>query len=137
VTNALARGIIPDDVKVYVITFAVAGVNLQSLNQYLYDSVDIIAFWNYVPLVYCVKSRLSSGELAIKLTPFFPHGQFFIAEINRSNINGILPTPAWDWFYLDHHEKNHPPAPMGVLPSFGLAGVGVLPGASPWLLPKK
>ncbi len=98
------------DVKVYIITFGVMGVNLAALNQYLFDSSDIIAFWNYVPLVYCVKSRATAAVLTVKLAPFFPSGTFFIAEINRYNINGILPKPAWDWFYLDHHEKHRPPA---------------------------
>ena len=98
------------DVKVYIITFGVMDVNMAALNQYLFDSSDIIAFWNYVPLVYCVKSRTTATELAVKLTPFFPHGTFFIAEVNRQNLNGMLPQPAWDWFYLEHHEKHKPPA---------------------------
>jgi|HubBroStandDraft_3_1064219.scaffolds.fasta_scaffold47297_2 hypothetical protein len=98
------------DVKIYIITFGVAEVNLAALNQYLFDSSDIIAFWNYVPLVYCVKSRATATELAYKLTPFFPNGNFFIAEINPNNANGMLPEPAWEWFYLDHHDKHRPPA---------------------------
>jgi hypothetical protein len=122
--------------KVYIVTFGVAGVNIAALHQYLFDSSDIIAFWNYVPFVYCVKSRATAGELTIKLTPFFPHGAFFVAEINRFNINGILPKPAWDWFYLEHHEKHKPPAvtaglvPIGVsgpIPLAGLFGLGEPP----------
>jgi hypothetical protein len=97
-------------VKVYIITFGVRDVNLSALNQYLFDGVDIIAYWNYVPLVYCVKSRLSATELTLKLQPFFPHGTYFIAEINPHNMNGLLPTPAWEWFYLEHHEKYRAPA---------------------------
>ena len=97
-------------VKVYIMVFGALGVNLASLNQYLFDSADIIAFWNYVPLVYCVKSRLSATELTLKLRPFFPNGLYLIAEVNRSNMDGLLPKPAWEWFYLDHHEKHRPPA---------------------------
>jgi hypothetical protein len=98
------------DVKVYVITFGVTDVNLAAFVQYLYDSQDIIAFWNYVPLVYCVKSRLGATELVRKLAPFFPRGALFVAEINVWNMNGLLPMAAWDWFYLQHHEKIRPPA---------------------------
>jgi hypothetical protein len=110
------------DVKVYIVTFGVTGVNLAALHQYLFDSSEIIAFWNYVPLVYCVKSRATAAELTIKLTPFFPNGTFFVAEINRSNINGILPKPAWDWFYLEHHEKHRPPALIAGLVPTGVSG---------------
>jgi hypothetical protein len=97
-------------VRVYIIAFAARDVNLAALNQYVFDSADIIAYWNYVPLVYCVKSRLSATELTLKLQPFFPHGTYLIAEINRDNMNGVLPQPAWEWFYLAHHEKHRAPA---------------------------
>src|SRR5947209_308803 len=98
-------------VKVYIVTFFAADVNLAALNQYLFDSSEIIAFWNYVPLVYCVKSRLTATALALKLRPFFPRGDYFIAEVNPQNMDGLLPQAAWEWFYLDHHEKHRPPAP--------------------------
>jgi hypothetical protein len=46
------------EVKIYSINFWAEGTNVAALQQYLYDSADIIAYWNYVPLVYCVKSKL-------------------------------------------------------------------------------
>jgi hypothetical protein len=67
-------------VKVYIITFGALDVNLAALNQYLFDSLDIIAFWNYVPLVYCVKSRLTANALTLKLRPFFPNGLYFVVR---------------------------------------------------------
>jgi hypothetical protein len=98
-------------VCVYILNFWAQGVNLGALNQYLHDSVDVIAYWNYLPLVYCIKSRLTATELTYKLTPFFPYG-FMVAEINTWNMNGTIPKEAWDWFYLQHHEKGRPPAPV-------------------------
>jgi hypothetical protein len=104
------------EVKVYCINFYAQGVNLWAFTRYLYDSQDIIAFWNYIPLVYCVKSRLSATELTAKLQPFFLPNRFMITEINVHNINGVLSKDAWDWFYLPHHEKNRPPVfPSGTL----------------------
>jgi hypothetical protein len=90
------------------------------LNRYLHDSRDIIAYWNYIPLVYCVKSYLSATELGAKLQPFFPFGSFMIAEINAHNMNGILPQEAWSWFYMDHHEKRTFPPSLGGI--FGTLG---------------
>ena len=95
-------------VRVYIINFIAPNVNLWALTQYLHDSSDIIAYWNYLPLVFCVKSRLTSYELSSKLRPFFPHS-FMVVEINPHNINGILPREAWNWFYLQHHTKHQPP----------------------------
>jgi hypothetical protein len=91
--------------KTYIINFYAADVNLWQLTTYLHDSRDIVAYWNYIPLVYCIKSYLSAGELASKFMHFFPRGTFMIAEINPGNINGILPEEAWTWFYMDHHQK--------------------------------
>jgi hypothetical protein len=90
--------------KAYIINFYAENVNLWQLTRYLHDSRDIVAYWNYIPLVYCIKSYLSAAELATKLQAYFPQ-QFMIAEINPGNINGILPGEAWTWFYMDHHEK--------------------------------
>jgi hypothetical protein len=98
-------------VKTYSITFGVVDVNLPALVQYLFDSADILAFWNYVPLVYGVKSRLNATELTLKLRPFFPPtGPLLIVEVNANNMNGVLPEEAWKWFYLEHHQKTHPPS---------------------------
>jgi len=91
-----------DRPKTYIINFYAADVNLATLTRYLHDSRDIIAYWNYIPLVYCIKS--SADELAVRLQHYFPH-PFMIAEINPGNLNGILPKEAWSWFYMDHHEK--------------------------------
>jgi hypothetical protein len=114
------------DIKVYCINFFARGINLAAFTQYLYDSKDIIAFWNYIPLVYCVKSRLSATELTAKLRPFIPSDNYMVAEVNLQNINGVLPIEAWHWFYLQHHEKSRPPSfPAG---PFGAAwDLGLLP----------
>jgi hypothetical protein len=99
--------------KTYIINFLAARVevNLWQLTRYLHDSRDIVAYWNYIPLVYCIKSYLSAAELTVKLRPFFPNS-FMIAEINPDNINGILPEEAWTWFYMDHHEKQELPTSL-------------------------
>jgi hypothetical protein len=109
-------------IKTYCITFYAQSVNLLAFTQYLYDSADIVAYWNYIPLVYCVKSRLNSTQLTAKLRSFFPVQGYLVAEINVQNINGVLPKEAWDWFYLDHHEKSRPPSfPPGL---FGFTALG-------------
>ena len=111
-----------DKPKTYIINFVAADVNLWSLVRYLHDSRDIIAYWNYIPLVYCVKTYLSASELTQKLRPYFPNS-FMIAEINAQNLDGILPAEAWSWFYRDHHEKR------GEIPR--LAGLGGLSSLLP------
>jgi hypothetical protein len=115
-----------DKPNTYIINFFAQDVNLWALTRYLHDSRDIIAYWNYIPLVYCVKSRLSSLELAERLQPYFPRPLFMIAEINEYNINGRLPEEAWSWFYMEHHVKHELPTAIG-----GGLGLGSLGGFLP------
>jgi hypothetical protein len=118
-----------DKPKTYIITFVAKDMNqVLALTQYLHDSREIIAYWNYIPLVYCVKSFLSAAVLREHLRPFLLNS-YMIAEINHENLDGLLPKEAWSWFYMDHHEKRE--LPTGLLG--GLGGLG-----SPYpLLPKK
>jgi hypothetical protein len=62
----------------------------------------ILAYWNYLPLVYCVKTDASADQLASKLRSVLPVGYFLVAEIDQANMNGALPREAWDWFKTDH-----------------------------------
>jgi hypothetical protein len=96
-------------VKTYCINFSLsADLNLAAFVQYLFDSADVLAFWNYIPLVYCVKSRLNATQLTQKLQAFFPpSSNFMVVEIKPYNMNGRLMQEAWNWFYLDHHVKSH------------------------------
>jgi hypothetical protein len=108
------------DIRIYVINFTVDHqTNLPALHQYFADSIDVLGYWNYIPLVYCVKTRLSATEMALKLAPFFASG-FMVAEINPANMNGrLVPPAAWEWFYEPPAEKT-----AGL---FGMAGLLGLP----------
>ena len=93
-------------VRTYIISpTLVPGTNLPAFEQYLKDSQDILGYWNYIPLLYCVKSRLPSQQLSIKVSPFFLGQNFLVAELSLYNINGALPQAAWDWFYTNHVAK--------------------------------
>jgi hypothetical protein len=100
-------------VKTYVITFGVVDANLPGLEHFILHDPIIRAYWNHIPLVYCVKTLASASEVAQRIGPFFPRGTFFIAEVNPLNIDGSLPALAWDWFYA----PLPPPREGGVLPS--------------------
>jgi hypothetical protein len=112
-----------DKPKTYILTFVAEGVNLWALTTYLHDSRDIVAYWNYIPLVFCIKSYLSANQLREKLQAYFFPRSFMIAEINPYNVDGSLPEEAWSWFYMDHHEKRELPTGFG-----GLGGIGGLGG---------
>lgn len=89
------------------------GVNVPALQRYLVDSFDILAYWNHLPLIYIVKTRLSVSELTAKLMPFFPNKLFLVAEIDTQNVNGFLPAASWEWFRTPAPPyKAPPPKPL-------------------------
>jgi hypothetical protein len=89
------------NIRTYLLNFYAAGVNMAALHQYIIDSKEIRAYWNYIPFVYGIKSTLSSSELSSKFRPFFPNGNYLITEIFTLNVDGVMPHAAWSWFYYD------------------------------------
>ena len=88
----------------YMVAFDVTSGNNSwlTLNQYIKDSKDFIAYWNYIPFTYMVKASLSATDIATKLQSVIPGQNFIVVEINHLNMNGILPRAAWDWIHADH-----------------------------------
>lgn len=89
----LANGI-----HTYMLYGTYSKASVPALNQYLLDSVDILSYWNHLPLLYFVKSRQNAGGLSAKLSAFFGEGLYVVAEINHFNMNGSLSPAAWNWF---------------------------------------
>ncbi len=88
------------DHKVYCLTFlAQDNEHFLRVENWLTHDQEILGYWNYIPLVYCFKSRLSATDLTYRLAYLFPHGNYMVAEVNPGNLNGRLPAAAWNWFY--------------------------------------
>lgn len=107
------------NIKAYMLYGVYHGMNQRALEQYITDSVDILAFWNHVPLMYIVKSRLGAAILTQKFYPFFEGRLFIVAEINTENVAGWLPPAAWEWFRTPAPPTKNPrPAQGGLLGLF-------------------
>ena len=104
-----------NNIRVLQITFKYPGDNNYALLvRYLIDSVDIQGFWNYVPFVFCVKTKITVSELTLKIGPFFPEGILLISEIDPVSVNGLLPEKAWTWFYEQPLAPGNRPANTSV-----------------------
>ncbi|RWQ87466.1 MAG: hypothetical protein EOS85_05985 [Mesorhizobium sp.] len=103
-----------DNLKIYLVNFAAYELSdfkqtgsisetIERFNQYLLDSVDVVAYWNYIPLLYMIKTRLGIRELTVKLKPFLGD-RYLVAQIDPESIDGRLPKEAWDWIYFPHRD---------------------------------
>jgi hypothetical protein len=95
------------NVKTYMIVFYNPNINIGLLNQYIIHSPYVLSYWNYLPLVYAIKSRSNVNDLRLHFEPLFGLQNFLIAEINTHNVSGRLPPDAWPWF----EESDFPPPP--------------------------
>ncbi|MES0091177.1 hypothetical protein [Mesorhizobium sp. M0030] len=117
-----------DDLNVYIVNFQASEapgfangqlslVHIEGFNLYLRNSQEIAAYWNYIPLLYMVKTKLPARELAIRFRPFLG-SRFVVGRIDKQDVDGLLPSAAWDWIYFPHQEKWKPAG--GMLPPPGL-----------------
>lgn len=85
--------------RMYLLVFDVSRVpvNMEALHTYIRDSRDITSYWNYIPLVYIIRTHLDLHAMSAKLNAMFGGAWFLLTEINGQSTNGILPLPAWDW----------------------------------------
>lgn len=101
------------ELQVYLITVAPVEndtARFDRLGFWMLHSVAIEAYWNYIPGVYAVKSRLSSIEFRDNLVPVLS-ASFMIALIDPMSLDGVMPRDAWSWFYAPSE-----PRTGGVLP---------------------
>ncbi|CVI22773.1 hypothetical protein AGR1A_Lc80297 [Agrobacterium fabacearum CFBP 5771] len=85
-------------VHCYAIYGEFDGVNFPALRQYILDSVDILSFWNHLPGLFLIKTKIELNTFTYKIAPFFGGKFFIVMQVNPSNVNGVLPLPAWEWF---------------------------------------
>lgn len=104
------------NIKVYVLivnasTLSRMDDSIFKLTQYMRFNANILAYWNYIPWTWCLKTRLHSSQIRPDLLDILG-GQFMLCEVNPQNADGLLPQVAWDWFYAD---PSAPPLSLGRL----------------------
>jgi hypothetical protein len=89
--------------KTYVLNVA-PGADLAQVEYHVQTDPRIASYWNYLPYLFCVKTQISTKELAELFANAAP--SFFIAEIVPANVNGRLPKAAWEWFNAPVEREN-------------------------------
>lgn len=115
--------------NVYLVSFNATDVSLPVFENFLRQDPAILGFWNYIPLVYLVKSNLPVSDLAARVRTHMAGRHCLVAEINPGHVDGWLPKAAWDWFRSAPDKRmaigilgQSPPPPMG-----GVFGLGSIP----------
>ena len=107
------------NVKTYIIVFYNPNVSVENINRWILYSPYVLSYWNYLPLVYCIKSYSLVDELRVHFEPILGMHNFIIAEINSENISGRLPAEAWPWFRQTHFPPKPPIPGAQVTPPAG------------------
>jgi hypothetical protein len=96
------------NVRTYSINFVAHGADIEGLLNFFRFDPRVLGYWNYIPLVYCIKCHASSTEVVTWIGRYFPLGNYMVAEIYPSNINGSLSGDAWNWFYAPPSKSENP-----------------------------
>jgi hypothetical protein len=87
------------NLRTYSINFIAQGADIEGFLNFIRLDPRVLGYWNHIPLVYCIKCHASSTEVVNWIDQYFPHGNYMVAEIYPSNVNGSLSKEAWNWFY--------------------------------------
>lgn len=87
------------DIKIYSVSLDMRSVDVRIFLQYITDSKDIYGYWNYLPWTFFVKTNITAYDLTQKISNILPGSLFIVSEVNKWNVNGLLPQAAWDWFH--------------------------------------
>ena len=112
------------NVRTYSINFVAHGADIEGFLNFIRSDPRVLDYWNYIPLVYCIKCHASSTDVAMWIDRYFPHGNYMVAEIYPNNLNGNLSREAWNWFYAPPGKPKNP-------------GVAAAPQGPAQLIPKR
>lgn len=93
------------DLNAYLLIVASKGlpVKAEQLQQFIVNNKHIDTWWNYIPLVYAITSKLDYRSLEKMFTSFFADSSvdYLLAKFDPTESDGSLPRTAWDGFLKD------------------------------------
>ena len=84
--------------RTYLIT-AGALFPVSDFEYFLKTDPHVLAYWNYLPGIYFVKSRASAQQLTLAVERLFAGLNYIVIQVNHFDMNGKLQKDAWQWFY--------------------------------------
>ena len=97
-TNALAATFRPTE-RLFIFSYDFLAPGLDGLFTYIKDSRNITS-WSYInPGVYLLRSYDGAHTLTAAFRSITGGARLIVAEIDKTNISGHLPNPAWEWLF--------------------------------------
>ena len=72
-------------------------VNYDGAVAYIRDCSDFNAWWNHMPGVFIVTTRLRADEISERLRAFTKHSNLLVVHVDLENSDGRLSRKVWDW----------------------------------------
>jgi hypothetical protein len=72
-------------------------LNYDGAVAYIRDCSDFRAWWNHVPGVFIVTTRLRPDEISERLRTFTKDSNLLVVQVDLENSDGRLSQKAWDW----------------------------------------
>ena len=76
--------------------------------RYILDCREFEAWWNHMPGVFLVITRLSANEISNRLRAFTKQSNLLVVQADLQNSDGSLSRNAWEW--IIKRATEHEPA---------------------------
>ncbi|HXA21434.1 MAG TPA: hypothetical protein VNW90_03980 [Acetobacteraceae bacterium] len=83
--------------RTYVLVLDGGFAELERMRHYITSSSDFSAWWNYIPMVFLVESKLTAEAIGERLHELAPEARFLVTEANLAESQGWLPESSWKW----------------------------------------
>jgi hypothetical protein len=71
--------------------------DLERIRAYVTTSDDFSSWWNHIPMVFMLESRLNADAIGERLHALAPDARFLLTGVNLTESQGWLPELSWKW----------------------------------------
>ena len=82
---------------VLAIDASCSSADFERIQQYVTTSGDFSSWWNHIPMVFMLESKLHAGAIGDKLHTLTPEARFLLTEVSLAESQGWLPEVSWKW----------------------------------------
>jgi hypothetical protein len=71
--------------------------DLEHIRLYVTTSDDFSSWWNHIPFVFMLETKLDADTIGARLHAIVPNARFLLTEVKLAESQGWLPDISWKW----------------------------------------
>ncbi len=83
-------------------------IDHDGLRSLIRGNPDFTAWWNHIPAVYLIQTRLTVDELSAQVEQHTNKARYFVMKVDPRSSQGWLPDSSWTWLERRVAATDHP-----------------------------